>query len=145
MKNNIVLILFVLSFSFCFAQKEITWNDLSDVEFTEKFFPAYGEYFLHPTFSDKLKSLNGKRVKIKGYFLNIAPEENLYILSKSTMAMCFFCGIGGPETVAELHFKNKPNLKTDSVIIITGTLTLNDKDTDHLNYILSDCEYKKVD
>lgn len=144
MKDNIVLILFVLSFSFCFAQKEITWQDLADVKFTDKYFPEFEEYFMYPNFGDNVKTLNGKKVELKGYFLNISPEDGLYILSNAPMAMCFFCGMGGPETVVELQLKVNPKLKTDDIVKVTGTLKLNSEDVNHLIYILTDCNVEKV-
>ncbi|WP_341220585.1 homoserine dehydrogenase [Polaribacter atrinae] len=55
------------------------------------------------------------------------------------MSSCFFCGVGGPETAVELHFKNKPNFKTDQIVAVTGILKLNRDDVEHFNYILTDC------
>jgi hypothetical protein len=49
-----------------FAQKEITWNDLSKVSFVDKYFPNYGEHFLYPTFSSSVKALEGKKSKHYG-------------------------------------------------------------------------------
>ncbi len=140
MKNKIIIIVFLLVSCICFSQKDITWEDLAKVTFTEKFFPAYGENFLYPEFSEEIKSLEGKRVSITGYFLNIDPKGELLILSKGPMASCFFCGVGGPETAMELQFKTKKNFKTDTIINVIGTLKLNADDIEHFNYILTDCD-----
>ncbi|WP_138434449.1 hypothetical protein [Winogradskyella algicola] len=144
MKNKFILVLLVLSSSFCIAQEKITWQDLADVKFTDKYFPEFEEYFMYPNFGDEIKTFDGKKVQLKGYFLNISPEDGLYILSKAPMAMCFFCGMGGPETVVELQLKNNPKLKTDDIVSVTGTLKLNSEDVNHLIYILSDCTIEKV-
>lgn len=141
MKNKILIGL-LLTTCVSFSQTNITWNDLAKVTFEEKFLPAYDEAFLVPTFSNTLKALEGKYVTIKGYFLNIAPEEKIYILSKGPMSSCFFCGVGGPETAVELEFDNTQNFKTDNIVLVTGKLKLNAVDVDHFNYILTDCAVK---
>lgn len=141
MRNNfLILILLFLTSSLSFSQQEVTWQDLSKVTYTEKFFPLYDEYFKYPEFSLFVKNLEGKKITITGYFLNISPEDNLFILSKGPMSSCFFCGQGGPETAIELQFSNKSNYKTDNIVAITGTLKLNKDDVEHFNYILTDCK-----
>ncbi|MEP5339535.1 MAG: hypothetical protein ABJL44_13920 [Algibacter sp.] len=144
MKNNIIITLILLSSYSCFGQKEITWKDLAQVEFTEKFFPSYGEIFLYPEFSTAVKSLEGKQVTITGYFLNIDPAGELLILSKGPMSSCFFCGIGGPETAVELQFISKKTFKTDTIIAVTGILKLNADDVEHFNYILTECKAQLI-
>lgn len=141
MRNNFLfLILLFLTSTLSFSQQKITWQDLSKVTYTEKFFPLYDEYFKYPEFSLSVKKLEGKQITITGYFLNISPEDNLFILSKGPMSSCFFCGQGGPETTIELQFSNKSNFKTDNIVAITGTLKLNKDDVEHFNYILIDCK-----
>ncbi|WP_245683449.1 hypothetical protein [Pseudotamlana agarivorans] len=126
------------------GQHNITWDTLAQVNFSEKFFPAYGEKFLYPEFLAPIKSLEGKQVTITGYFLNINPDENQYILSKGPMSSCFFCGVGGPETAVELQFSEKPNFKTDDIVQVTGRLKLNADDVEHFNYILTQCKAQRV-
>ncbi len=123
----------------CFSQQNITWKDLAQVTFTEKYFEDYDDLFLYPEFLDPIKALEGKRITIKGYFLNIEPEEAIYVLSKGPMSSCFFCGVGGPETAMELNFNSKPPFKTDDIIAVTGRLQLNKDDVEHFNYILTNC------
>lgn len=122
------------------AQKNITWEDLADVKFTEKYYQEYGQYFPYPTFSQSVKDLEGKQLTITGYFLNLDPQGATYILSKGPMSACFFCGVGGPETAIELHFNSKPDFKTDDIISVTGTLELNADDPEHFTYIFRESE-----
>lgn len=138
MKNNILnTVLFLICFT-ALAQEKITWKDLAKVTFEEKYFPAYDEYFLYPHFSSSVKALEGKKVSITGYFLNIDPRGKIYVLSKGPMSSCFFCGIGGPETAIEIQFaSSKPTFRTDDIITVTGTLKLNKDDVEHFNYILT--------
>ncbi|WP_438712693.1 hypothetical protein ACSTS3_10785 [Aquimarina muelleri] len=140
MKNKFLIIIILLSSYTCFSQQKVTWKDLSQVKFTEKFFPAYGESFLYPEFLSFVKALEGKQITITGYFLNVDPKGKLYILSKGPMSSCFFCGVGGPETAIELQFTSKPTFKTDAIVSITGTLKLNADDIEHFNYILENCK-----
>ena len=81
MKNKRCLGLFLLISFFGFSQKSINWQDLAQVNFEEKYFASYGEYFLYPHFKESLKSLGGQEIKITGFFLNIDPENDIYILS----------------------------------------------------------------
>lgn len=145
MKNNILTLFSLFFVTICFSQKVVTWQDLSKVTFSEKFFPKFNETFLHPAFSASVKALEGKQIKVKGYFLNIDPNGKLYILSKGPMSACFFCGVGGPETAIELQFSKKQKFKTDDIVTVTGTLKLNSSDVEHFNYILTDCKAKLID
>lgn len=123
------------------APEPITWKTLADVRFTKKRNAEVGMYFLYPTFGSKVKSLQGKLVSIKGYMIPIDVEEKTFVLSAQPMAMCFFCGGAGPESIVELQFKkNKLRFKTDEVRTVQGILWLNPDDIDHLNYILTQAE-----
>ena len=145
MKSKLFSILLVLYSGICLGQKKITWNNLSHVNFKEKYFSKYDQYFLYPNFDEALKSIEGERVEITGYFLNISPNEGLYILSKNPMVSCFFCGGGGPQTAIELHFQTEPDFKTDDIVTVKGKLKLNSEDVDYLNFILNDCTAIKVE
>ena len=136
MKNRILVILISLIGFTGLAQKKITWQDLSKVKFEKKYFPEYDEYFLYPTFSSSVKDLDGKKVSLTGYFLNIDPSGKVFVLSKGPMSSCFFCGIGGPETAVEIHFIKKPSFKTDDIVTVEGVFKLNSTDVTHFNYIL---------
>ncbi|TKD61421.1 hypothetical protein [Flavobacterium sp. ASW18X] len=138
MKNKLMSLLLLLASTYTFAQVELTWKDLADITYTEKYYPDYGSNFLYPDFSKSIEELQGKEVSIVGYFLDIDPSGNLFILSKNPMASCFFCGASGPETAMEIQFKSKPNFKTDDVVVITGKLKLNKDDVEHFNYILTE-------
>ncbi len=142
MKSKYLIILIgLISFS-SVAQKTITWDDLAEVEFETKFFPKYEGHFLYPYFSPSVIALEGSRVSITGYFLDIDPQGKLFILSKGPMSACFFCGKGGPETAMELQFDSKPQFQLDDIITVTGILKLNRDDVMHFNYILTDVEAK---
>jgi hypothetical protein len=56
------------------------------------------------------------------------------------MSQCFFCGGGGPESIAEVMFKNNaaPKFQVDDLITVKGKLKLNANDIDHVNFILTE-------
>lgn len=143
-KYNILVFFIFCGFSLCYAQQKVTWDDLAEVTFTEEYSPAYEYYFLKPHFKESVKQLDGKKIAVTGYFLNIFPEENVYVLSKNPMSACFFCGVGGPETAIELHFLSKPTFKTDAIVTVTGILKINGDDVEHFNYILQSHRAVKV-
>ena len=71
MKNKLLIFLFLTAFLTGFAQKNLTWEDLSDVKFTEKYNEKFKADFLFPEFGPSVKALEGKEISIIGYFLNI--------------------------------------------------------------------------
>jgi len=136
------VILFVLLFTseLSFAQNEITWDDLADVEF-EEIYSEEGGLILYPHFGFSVRELAGKQVLIRGHILTIDPSEGYFILSKGPIWSCFFCGAGGPETVVELNLKSKNNnFVMDEVVTLMGTLRLNSDDIYKCNYILDYAE-----
>lgn len=119
----------------------INWETLADVSFTTEYVEKYDANFFVPAFSPQVKALEGKEVVLKGYMLPVAPEEDLFILSKNTYASCFFCGVGGPETIVEIQFQpGHPQFKMDQVVKVKGILSLNKDDVEHCNYILMKAE-----
>lgn len=140
MKNNFFYTLSMLISVSAMGQVDLTWDDLAKISYTEKYFAAYDSNFLYPEFSKEMSRLEGKKVSITGYFLDMDPNGQLFVLSKNPLASCFFCGNGGPETTVEIQLKSKPNFKTDDIITVTGSLKLNKDNVEHFNYILVDCE-----
>ena len=108
------------------GQTLLSWDDLSEGISWERptadtVFPG----FQKATFSKSLKALQGKQVTITGYLLVLDGKQTVYLLSKNPMASCFFCGNGGPETVADLRFSEKPSFAMDELLSVEGTLYLN--------------------
>ncbi|MCB0794498.1 MAG: hypothetical protein KDB88_07145 [Flavobacteriales bacterium] len=135
-------LLFILFLSIAIpgsAQTKITWTTLQDVRFTEKYSEEEEANFFFPHFGSKVQALEGKEVYLKGYILALDPIDNYYLLSKSPMASCFFCGMGGPETVVELKLvPGSAVFEMDEVATIKGRLKLNDHDIYQCNYILEE-------
>ncbi len=138
---NRIGILVLLSFTMVsgFAQTD-NWAVFAKTKFDAKYNEKAAEYFLVPTFSADLKAQVGKQFDLEGYYLPIDVEGNAYIiLSKFPYSQCFFCGGAGPESIAEVYFKEKaPTFEPDQFIRIKGKLKLNDSDLEHGNFILEE-------
>ncbi|MEM7382042.1 MAG: hypothetical protein AAF361_12710 [Bacteroidota bacterium] len=145
MPKSFLIVLFVaFSCSFVAAQEQLTWEDFADVSFEPVYNEEYGVHFLMPKFGEKIKAYRGKNISIKGYFLDISGSGEVFLVSQNPMASCFFCGAAGPETIVEVIFKEKPDFKTDQIVVVTGVLDLNANNVAHCNYILEGATGKLV-
>ncbi|WP_120714336.1 DUF3299 domain-containing protein [Ulvibacterium marinum] len=123
------------------AQTVLGWSDLSEgisweVPSPENIFPAFQE----ANFSPKMKALEGKKVVITGYLLVLDSQQSIYLLSKNPMASCFFCGNGGPETVLDLKFVEKPSFVMDELLSVEGILYLNENNPNACYYRIEDAD-----
>lgn len=140
-----IVILVLLPFS-AFAQKNtykgfpsLIWPKLYDITFV-KASDDLGE-FEKPIFTPAVKALQGKSIIIPGYMV---PFENgikgsHFMVSSMPLNACFFCGVGGPETVIEVHAK-EPVTFNEKPIEVKGILKLNEKDPEKMIYILEQAE-----
>ena len=139
MTRKLFLILIFLSITWTSrAQSFNAWNEFAKTKFEPKFDEKLSEYVFHPDFPASLVSLAGKEITIEGYYVPFAPDDQDYIvISKFPMSQCFFCGGGGPESIAEVNFLKPPGrFQVDDLITVRGKLQLNADDLDHVNFIL---------
>jgi len=117
---------------------ELTWQVLSDVEFTDVYLEELDAYYWMPEFGPKVIGAEGKTFFITGYMIPVDVDEDFYVLSRYPFANCFFCGGAGPESVIDLRFPNKikRTYQTDDRLSFQGTLRLNSDDVYQMNYIL---------
>jgi hypothetical protein len=147
MKKYLLFTLLCISFV-SFGQKKNTykgipslvWPKLYDITF-QKATDNLGE-FDKPIFSTSATSLNGKTITLPGYMVPFETgiEGAHFMLSSLPLNACFFCGVGGPESVVEVNLK-KPITYTEKPIQIRGTLQLNESDPDKMIYIINNAEY----
>ncbi|WP_160144122.1 hypothetical protein [Chryseolinea soli] len=138
-----ILIFALLCFPAAFAQSGAVdgWPIFAKVKFTSRLFKKLNEYYLVPFFDQRITSLAGTEITVKGHYIPFDGPRDQIIISKSPLASCFFCGGAGPESVAEAILKSKaPKLKSDQTITVKGKLKLNDKDINHMNFILVEAE-----
>ncbi len=130
------------------AQQEVNWQFLGDIQWVPTYFAEYDQYFNMPKFSKKIKDLNGKEINIKGFYVPVDPAGTMFALSTYPSQMCFFCNGAGLESVMEIiPKKGKTDMKhivTDKYIELKGKLKLNEKDPNHLMYILEEVELVKI-
>ena len=108
------------------AQIKIKWSTFERVQFEEVFDEESEAWLIAPIWTEELKELDGKKVKITGYIIALDVLGDEYALSAFPFASCFFCGASGPESVMELSLENKTKYLTDEVHTFVGTLRLND-------------------
>ncbi len=129
------LVLIQNSISYVYAQKDIDWDMLSQVEFEYDYISHLKTLYAKPTFSDEVKALDNQQIVIEGYIIPI-DTEGKYVLSAFPYSSCFFCGNAGPESVIDLRLKKKKaSYKVDEIRTFVGTLRLSD-DIQELTYIL---------
>lgn len=95
-----------------------------------------------PIFAKEVLSLANKQITLPGYMVPFESgmKGTHFMLSSLPLNACFFCGVGGPETIVEV-FLLEPIGYTDKPIEIKGRLILNDKNPDKMIYILEKAEF----
>lgn len=140
-RKNFLVLVFLLSGVWVSAQtKTDMWGEFAKTKFEPKYYEKLGEYIFYPSFSNQLKALVGKEITLEGFYVPYAPEDGNYIiLSKYPNNQCFFCGVGGPESVTEVFLKDTSlKFHVDDVVTVKGKLKLNTDDIDHMNFIITD-------
>lgn len=124
---------------YCLSQL-IGWTAFEGTTFTWEYIEAEGAELQIPNFPAKVKNLEGRIIELSGYHLPLEIASNSIVISKFPYASCFFCGGNvGPETVAEVQFsKTPPRFNIDDILHVKGRLILNEKDLDHLTFIIAD-------
>jgi hypothetical protein len=139
MKKCVFSVALLLLINIAFGQVQPNaWDLFARTKFESKFQEKLGEYIFYPNFPPDLKAMAGKEITVEGYYVPFAPEDGNYIIiSKYPMAQCFFCGGGGPESIAEVNFAKEPSrFSVDDLITVRGKLKLNTDDLDHVTFIL---------
>lgn len=122
------------------AQEQIDWNTLADVKFTEIYSEEMGITYDSAAFGSFIQLFENKEIKITGYMIPLDGMGVSYVLSRNPMATCFFCGGAGAETVIELELNPTAyrKYKLDQYLTFKGTLHFNEKNMDHLTYVLKE-------
>ncbi|MDH6357291.1 hypothetical protein [Parabacteroides sp. PF5-9] len=130
------------------GQRPINWEALANVQWKNAYVKVLDGYYAVPSFSSGIESINDHEISIRGYYVPINMETNMFALSKTPSNMCFFCGTGGMETVMEIVVKAGHNdlkrMQTDKFLELKGTFVINRDDPYHLMYQLVDAELVKV-
>ena len=121
----------------------LPWKLLMGVKFEKKYDGKMAMDVELPIFSDTIKSLNGQKVEVEGFYIPVSEtgDDNIVILSAFPFAQCFFCGKAGVESIVDILSPKKiPQMKLDSKIKFQGKLKLNRDNFDYLIYVLEEAE-----
>ena len=118
------------------------WEVFADTQFHWEWAEELGAEVEIPTFTNKVKALEGTELTLTGYYLPLELRGERIIISQLPYASCFFCGGGvGQESVAEVAFNSVQRpFRLDEIITVRGRLKLNRDDFDHLVFILEDAK-----
>lgn len=126
----------------------VSWDMLKDVTWAQKYITSLSGYYQMPEFGRQIEFLDNKPVTIQGFYVPVDVDGTVFALSETPSYMCFFCGVGGIETVMEISVKkghrSLRQVRTDRYIQVKGIFTINKDDPNHLMYILKDAELVKV-
>jgi hypothetical protein len=88
-------------------------------------------------FGPGIPALDGQVISLEGYLYPLDGEtrSSHFAVSRLPIQSCFFCGYGGPESVVEV-FTDKQIAYTESLVKVTGRLTVNYDDPHKLLYTL---------
>lgn len=128
-------IVFLLFAASSFSQQLVDWKLLETTRYEYTHRPDRFDFAGTPVFSPKVKALNGKEVRIKGYLVPLDVDGWDWALSAYPFSSCFFCGGAGKESVMSLQFDKKQRFGTDEVQEFVGILHLH-SDPDGLTYVL---------
>ena len=145
--KSFFLILFFISISnSTYSQLKLTWKDIIDVYAKEVTFSERNPAKAIKGQGKSLKDIEEKTITITGYFLDLDPDGEWFMVSKNPFATCFFCGGAGPETVIELlKYKNVKNtFKTDDIVSVTGTLKMIAENEDDVGILLYNAKVKNL-
>ena len=111
----------------------VSWDLLGSVDSRE------GNHgLLEPMFSDELRELDGREVKVQGFMmpLNNSEKQQHFLVSR-TPPSCFYCLPGGPESVIEVKAQRPMEFSFDPVVL-SGNMHLVENSDMGLFYRLED-------
>lgn len=135
MKKTIITFSILLSSFYLIGQTDNVWKSLSKISYKKEYDELMGFKIDKPVFSDAIKAMDGKTIKVKGYIIPVEgyKSHKEFIFSAFQYSMCFFCGGAGPESVMEVESK-EPIKYTAESITLQGTLRLNADDINRLMF-----------
>lgn len=146
MASKIFFLLLISSPFFAAGQKltykgfpSSTWPVLYDIKYEPVSEPGD---FAKPIFPNKVLALQGKSITLPGYLVPFdnGMKSKEFMLSSLPLNACFFCGVGGPETVVQV-LTSEPVRYTEKPVEIQGILRLNNSNPDKMIYILEQAEF----
>lgn len=146
--KNILFLLLLLITPVVSAQLPVTWDNLAQIKWKTAYDSENKVYYDIPHHGPAIRALDKKEITIQGFYVPIDTEGKYFALSATPSSMCFFCSVGGIETVMEIivkkGYKGLKRIQADKYIELKGRLVINTETNDHLMYILEDAELVKI-
>ena len=123
------------------------WKMFAGISKERKYIKEVSAYYRVPVFTQELLAHSGKTVTLSGYYLPYATIDSTIILSRYPNSSCFFCGQAGIESVAMIESSSitDPNMfRMDQMLVVQGTLQLNDTDINKLAFVIKDARIEEV-
>lgn len=146
MKLIYVILLCWLSFTHINSQQNISWEELSEVQWIDRYDSITGFTLIDGVFSDHIISLDSTEVYISGYVIPFDALGISFALSRTSFASCFFCGQAGPETVMDLRIKPnsiEPVRQKNTKIKFKGLLRIYPNNEEGFHYELQNAKEVK--
>lgn len=125
---------------------EITWDELFFEDRIEVWDSTYQAFYYKPIFTDHVKGLNSKQVKLEGFLTLMDISTNYYVFSKISdinIGSCYGRHNIDPAHLIQVESELLKKKNTNKKISITGTFNVNEDDIYQLNYILTDIKIVK--
>ena len=96
--------------NYSFAQIQLSWKDLEDVEFSDLYVQELDEYVLYPSYGMDIMALNGQEVILTGYVLEIDHRKCKQVEKILSINNIYYENIG---ITQEKHFEIEGEMKTN--------------------------------
>ncbi len=115
------------------------WKMFAEISMERKYVEAAGGHYRLPIFTPDILDMEGKEIKLSGYYLPYSKLDSVIIISRYPNSSCFYCGRAGIESVAMVTLVSKaPNaFRTDQRLAVTGKLELNNTDVNKLAFLVT--------
>lgn len=144
-KSFFLVIFLIMASNSAYSQLKLSWKDIIDVYAKEVSFSEKNPALAIKGQGKSLKDIEEKVITITGYFLDLDPEGEWFMVSKNPFATCFFCGKSGPETILELiDYKNLKKYKSDDLVEVTGFFNIVYDPEDRMSFVLEKASIKRI-
>ncbi len=136
---SIVLFLFIYPWTkevTVFRAEDVNWDILKSVKKTNVFDKQIFAFNKHYELNKKIKNLNGKKIRIKGFLKKESHNGHIdFLITETVTNVCFICDHDEHYNMIQLFPKNNElkvfkNLKNDSLIQTSGIFKISENNTD---------------
>jgi len=155
---SVIILTFILTFHFLQQKEGVKgeivslspsvdyWEMFAGISMEQKFVEEAEAYYPIPVFTPVLLDLKEKEIMLSGYYLPYSQVDSVIIISRYPYANCFFCGGAGVESVAMVELKkaSSKSYRTDQILMVKGTLELNNTDFKKLVFVIKNATVEEL-